>query len=630
MTKPREPGLPQPTGGSRWPWGAGVVFVALAGLQAATQALAALTNLYASDRSFFGFYAPWRLLLSGTRWYQTVPNAIECAALAGLGAVLASIIALAVLQSQSRLRKNHWTHGSAHWASESEIRATGLLPRRSWLPWRRDDLHKAALYVGALVDRFGNIRYLRHRGNEHSIVVGPTRSGKTLGPILMNLLSWPYSMFVLDIKGELHLLTSGWRKLWARNKIIKWEPTDPRSPRWNVLDEVNVGDATAVGDAQKYANMVADPHGTGHDNHWDETAEALLAGLILYSLHKATRGGPRASLPQLDAELSNPKRDIKDLWREMVSMADICPLVASAAKDMLDRPEEEAGSVLSSTKKLLTLYRDPVIARATSASDFSLKDLRHHASPVTLYFVPTPDHKQRLQPLARMLVTSILRTSGVRMERIRKPSRAPAWWPFKWWPFGHGSVRVKAKYKHRMLMVFEEFKALGKHGVLQDAMSYIAGYGITCLISIQDITQLRSEKTGYGADEEFIAACHVKMAYPPNRPETAEYISRLLGTTTVLREQPTLRPNGFGRSSITIQEVQRPLLTGDEVLRIPGPQKVAGEESDIVAAGDMIVHVTGFAPIYCKQPLTIFEPIFLKRMELEPAPSDVLRLQVRL
>jgi type IV secretion system protein VirD4 len=351
---------------------------------------------------------------------------------------------------------------------------------------------------------------------------------------------------------------------------------------------------------------------------------------MLYTLHKAQRGAPRASLPVIDAELSDPTRDIKELWRDMVTMKDICPLVAAAGKDMLDRPDEEAGSVLSSAKKLLALYRDPIVARATSASDFSLTDLRQHASPVTLYFCPTPDDKQRLQPLARMLITSMLRTSGVRMERIRKSGGAPWWWPFSWWPFRRDSVRVKASYKHRLLLMLDEFKSVGRHSVLQEAMSYLAGYGITCLIAIQDITQLRSEKTGYGADEEFTAACHIKMAYPPNRPETAQYISSLLGMTTVLREQPTLRPSGFGRSSITLQEVQRPLLTPEECSRLPGAKKVAGEESDIVGAGDMIVHIAGHAPIYCKQPLTIFDPAFLARMAIEPVPSDILRPQVTL
>lgn len=628
MKKLPEAGLPPPAT-PRWGRVIELLVIVLAGLQTATQSLAALTTSRALNDDSFELYAPWRVIIWSVRWYAAAPNEVECAVCFGVLAMLASMMALEVVHARSRVRKNHWTHGSAHWASESEIREAGLLPRKSWLPWRRDDLRRAALYIGALVDRFGNISYLRHRGNEHAMIVAPTRSGKTLGPILMNLLSWPASMFVFDLKDELYLLTSGWRKRWAGNKVIRYAPTDPISPRWNVLDEVDVLAQTAVGDAQKYANMVADPHGTGHETHWDETAESLLAGLMMYSLHKARRGGPRASLPQIDAEVSDPGRDIKDLWREMVSIADICPMAASAGKDQLDRPDEEAGSVLSSTKKLLTLYRDPVIARATSASDFSLKDLRQYSTPVTVYFVPTPDHKQRLQPLARMLLTSILRTSDVRMERIHKPSPAPWWWPFQWWPLGHTSVRVKASYKHRLLLMLEEFKSIGKHGVLQEAMSHIAGYGVTCLIAIQDITQLRSEKTGYGADEEFTAACHIKMFYPPNRPETAEFISTLLGVTTVLREQPTLRPNG-GRSSITLQEVQRRLLTGDEVARIPGPKKVAGEESDIVAAGDMIVHVAGSAPIYCKQPLTIFEPIFLKRMEIEPVASDSLRPRVHL
>ncbi len=629
MMGPGEAGLQKPAK-PRWKWIATATLVWFAGLQTATQTFAALTRKEGLGRDYLGLYPPWRVLFWSMRWYAYAPNAVECAACAGVLAIFATTVLLSVLRSQSRIRENHWTHGSAHWASESEIRASGLLPRYSWIPWRRDDLRKAALYVGALVDRFGNIRYLRHRGNEHAMIVAPTRSGKTLGPILMNLLSWPSSMFVFDLKGELYLLTSGWRKRWARNKILRWEPPNPATLRWNVLDEVDVMCPTAVGDVQKYANIVADPHGTGHGNHWDMTAEALLAGLMMYSLHKAKRGAPRASLPQIDAELSDPVRDIKDLWREMVSMADVCPLVAAAGKDMLDRPDEEAGSVLSSVKKLLALYRDPVIARATSASDFSLKDLRHHGSPVTLYVIPTQDHKQRLQPLVRMLVTSVLRTSDVRMERTRKARRAPSWWPFQWWPLERSSVRVRAKYKHRMLLMLDEFKAVGKHGVLQEAMAYLAGYGITCLIAIQDITQLRSEKTGYGNDEEFTAACHIKMAYPPNRPETASYLSSLLGTTTVLREQLTLRPSGFGKASITLQEVQRPLLTPDEVARLPGPKKVAGEESDIIAAGDMIIHVAGCAPIYCKQPLTIFEPIFMKRMELEPVPSDVLRPQVNL
>ena len=59
------------------------------------------------------------------------------------------------------------------------------------------------------------------------------------------------------------------------------------------------------------------------------------------------------------------------------------PAVAAAARDMMDRPEEEAGSVLSTAKSYLALYRDPVVARNVSRSDFRIKDLMHHDAPVS-------------------------------------------------------------------------------------------------------------------------------------------------------------------------------------------------------------------------------------------------------
>ena len=50
-------------------------------------------------------------------------------------------------------------------------------------------------------------------------------------------------------------------------------------------------------------------------------------------------------------------------------------------RDQLNRPEEEAGSVLSTALSYLTIYRDPVVADNVSSSDFCIRDLMHSEQP---------------------------------------------------------------------------------------------------------------------------------------------------------------------------------------------------------------------------------------------------------
>lgn len=132
----------------------------------------------------------------------------------------------------------------------------------------------------------------------------------------------------------------------------------------------------------------------------------------------------------------------------------------------------------------------------------------------------------------------------------------------------------------------------------------------------------------YGHDESITSNCHVQNAYPPNRVETAEHLSRLTGQTTVVKEQITTSGRRtaamLGQVSRTYQEVQRPLLTPDECLRMPGPKKNA--QGEIEEAGDMVIYVAGYPAIYGKQPLYFKDPVFSARAAI-PAPkvSDRLR-----
>ena len=587
------------------------------GLQMATQCFAGQFRYQAVlgphiDR----IYPPWGILQWAAKWHAHYPDAFLQAGSAGI--VVSSIGLLGVVVAQmvaaNAAKANPYLHGSARWANLADIREAGLIPpRRSFLDIvAGKQTASAAVYVGAWVDRRGRQHYLRHHGPEHVLCYAPTRSGKGVGLVVPTLLSWNESVFVTDLKGELWALTAGWRKRHANNRVLRFEPAAGcGSACWNPLEEIRHGTAHEVGDVQNLALLLVDPDGKGLETHWQKTSQALLVGLILHVLYKAKAEGTTATLPQVDGILADPDRDIRDLWMDMVTFAHLGdqthPVVGSAARDMLDRPDEEAGSVLSTTKSYLALYRDPVVAHNVSRSDFQIRDLMHRDHPVSLYVVTQPNDKARLKPLVRVLLNMVVRMLADQMT------------------FANG--RAVAHYRHRLLMMLDEFPSLGKLDILQESLAFVAGYGIKCYLICQDINQIKSRQPGYGPEESITSNCHIQCAYPPNRVETAEYLSKLTGQTTVTKEQITASGKRtsalMGQVSRTMQEVQRPLLTTDECLRMPGAVKNAS--GDITQAGDMVVYAAGFPAIYGKQPLYFNDPVFQARAAVAaPLRGDTL------
>ena len=488
-------------------------------------------------------------------------------------------------------RVNPYLHGSARWADLSDIKAAGLL-------------NNDGVYVGAWRDKRGKIHYLRHAGPEHVLCYAPTRSGKGVGLIVPTLLSWKQSVFVTDLKGELYELTAGWRHEHAHNRILRFEPAAASgSCCFNPMEELRIGTEHEVGDVQNLALLIVDPDGKGlrADSHWQKTAYSLLVGCILHLCYKGKVEGTPATFAALDQMLADSSRPIQELWAEMLTFCHINgrnhPVVSASARDMMDRPSQEAGSVLSTTKTFLDLYRDPTVAKNTSRSDFRIRDLMHYTDPVSLYIITQPNDKARLRPLVRIVVNMIVRLLADKME------------------FENG--RPKPTYKHKLLAMIDEFPALGKLEILQESLAFVAGYGIKCYLISQDINQLKSRETGYGPDETITSNCHVQTAFPPNRLETAEHLSKLTGQTTVIKEQVTRSGRGLGtQASTTMQEVQRPLLTPDECLRMPGPKKDA--QGLITEAGDMVVYCAGFPAIYGRQPLYFEDETFAARAAIPP------------
>jgi type IV secretion system protein VirD4 len=582
---------------------AAYVFVSLIlGLIAATQYFAYEHHYQPMlGRNSTHVYAPWMIVVWASQWYTQESEAFLRAGWMGMSVSAVGLLVLVITKmiQASSSQANEYMHGSARWAGKKDIEAAGLLSGEG-------------VYVGAWLDDRGKLHYLRHNGPEHVLCYAPTRSGKGVGLVIPTLLSWKHSAVVIDLKGELWALSAGWRKDHAHNKVLRFEPAHPtHCIGFNPLEEIRLGTEHEVGDAQNVAMLLVDPDGQGLQDHWQKTAYALLVGCILHLSYKSRNDGTIATLPALDALLADPARSIQHLWTEMIEYAHNGsgnhPVVGAAGRDMVDRPVEEAGSVLSTAKSYLSLYRDPVVARNVSRSEFRINDLMNYRDPVTLYIVTQPNDKARLRPLVRVVVNMVIRLLADRMDFVKG--------------------RPQPHYKHRLLMMLDEFPSLGKLEIMQESLAFVAGYGIKCYLITQDINQLKNLRSGYGKDESISSNCHIQNAFPPNRVETADHLSKLTGQTTVVKEHVTTSGRRLsallGQVSKTVQEIQRPLLTVDECLRMPGPKK--NTEGHITDAGDMLIYCAGYPAIYGRQPLYFQDPVFQARAEITaPIVTDKL------
>ncbi|MDI9818641.1 MULTISPECIES: type IV secretory system conjugative DNA transfer family protein [unclassified Legionella] len=559
-------------------------------------------------------YMPWHLFIWAVKYQSFYPDTFHAAF--GVMVMSGSLLLMMIVMTSRYFKKNEisdYLHGSARWANWEDLKQASLIG------------HDEGVYVGAYEDDKGTIHYLHHNGPEHVLTYAPTRSGKGVGLVIPTLLSWKHSCVITDLKGELWAMTAGWRQKHAHNKVIRFEPATLKgSARWNPLDEIRVGTESEVGDVQNLATLVVDPDGKGLETHWQKTSQALLVGFILHAIYKLKQQGEPATFPNIDRMLVDPNINIADLLIEMTQYPHVDgkthPVISASARDMIDRPEEEAGSVLSTLKSYLALYRDPVVAHNVSASDFCIRDLMNHDSPVSLYIVTQPNDKARLQPLVRVMINMIVRLLADKMEFERVSDDK-----------GQSYVQTKKTYKHRLLCMIDEFPSLGKLDILQESLAFVAGYGLKFYLICQDINQLKSRERGYGPDETITSNCHIQNAYPPNRVETAEHLSKLTGQTTIVKEHITTSGRRFStflnQISRTVQEISRPLLTIDECLRMPGPKKDAN--GLIVEAGDMVIYAAGFPAIYGKQPLYFKDPVFIARASVEaPTHSDRLRAQL--
>ena len=497
---------------------------------------------------------------------------VQGAYIAASGGLLAVVVAMALSVWRARETKKVTTYGSAHWATARDVRQAGLL---------NPD--------GVVLGRHGR-NYLRHDGPEHVLCFAPTRSGKGVGLVVPTLLTWPGSAIVHDIKGENWTLTAGFRAGFGR--VLLFDPTNPDSSAYNPLLEVRRGE-TEVRDVQNIADILVDPEGAlERRSHWEKTSHSLLVGAILHVLYAE----PDKTLAGVANFLSDPARPIETTLKVMLGTAHVGgrphPVVASAARELMNKSENERSGVLSTAMSFLGLYRDPVVARVTRQCDWRIGDMVDGPTPTTLYLVVPPSDISRTKPLVRLILNQI----GRRLTED-----------------------LKVNDRRRLLLMLDEFPALGRLDFFESALAFMAGYKIKAFLIAQSLNQIEK---AYGQNNAILDNCHVRVAFATNDERTAKRVSDALGTATEMRAMKNYAGHRLspwlGHLMVSRQESARALLTPGEVMQLPPSEE--------------IVLVSGVAPIRA-QKARYYQDRALKARVLHPpstsqpqkagAPADV-------
>ncbi|MEP9356176.1 MULTISPECIES: conjugal transfer protein TraG [Xanthobacter] len=488
----------------------------------------------------------------------------EGAFIAASGGFLSIAIAIGLSVWRAREAKRVETYGSARWAEPDEIRSAGLLGSD-----------------GVVLGRHGG-DYLRHDGPEHVLCFAPTRSGKGVGLVVPSLLTWPGSAIVHDIKGENWQLTAGFRA--RHGRVLLFDPTNVKSAAYNPLLEVRRGE-WEVRDVQNIADILVDPEGSLEKrNHWEKTSHALLVGAILHVLY-AERDKTLAGVAVF---LSDPRRPIEATLAAMMTTPHLGetgphPVIASAARELLNKSENERSGVLSTAMSFLGLYHDPVVAEVTRRCDWRIADLVAHRQPTTLYLVVPPSDINRTKPLIRLILNQV----GRRLTE---------------------DLQAKAG-RHRLLLMLDEFPALGRFDFFESALAFMAGYELKSFLIAQSLNQIEK---AYGPNNSILDNCHVRVSFATNDERTAKRVSDALGTATEMKAMKNYAGHRLspwlGHLMVSRSETARPLLTPGEVMQLP--------------PADEIVMVAGTPPIRAKKARYYEDARFRERILQPPLLAE--------
>jgi type IV secretion system protein VirD4 len=469
------------------------------------------------------------------------------------GAVIG--VPLPVLLMAIVLRPKRNLHGEARFAREGEIRKAGLRAKK-----------------GIVLGRVRN-RFLMVGKMEHVLLEAPTGSGKGVGIVIPNLLQWPDSVVVLDIKRENYEITAGFRRKGGQ-KVVLFNPTDRegRTARYNPLSYINRADPIEVlVELQKIATMLFVPPEKG-EAFWTESARTAFVGIASWIAAKPERP---FSFGEIYRTITMP--GMKAFFTKEAGDSALSEGCRAALSDFTSSADNTFTGIIQTVTSKLNLWINPIVDRATAESDFSLTDLRR--IPTSIYLGVSPDELDRVAPLYNLFFQQL-----IDLNTRQLPDDGE---------------------KLSVLLILDEFARLGRAQVIANAFSYVRGYGLRLLPVIQSRSQLRNVYGEHGADE-IVSNCGVEIAFTPKELRVAKELSERLGYLGQDAESRSLTIHGLlANRSKTISEQRRALMLPQELMQLP--------EDDILV-------IRGGIPVIRGKKIRYFKDAVF-RSRLTPAPE---------
>lgn len=542
-----------------------ILFLLAIGL-VASAAIGAVAVLWRAH--LLSSHTPWRKVPAALWALKTYPIVYQPFVVGfGIGLMLTAVVVFSTLFTRQKL------HGEARWARLGEIRRGKLLAP-----------------AGIVLGKFGG-KVMRFGGPEHVLLEAPTRAGKGVGVIIPNLLDWPDSLVVLDIKQENYDNTAGYRLKVLGQRVVLFNPLDPKgnTARYNPLSYINRQDPVEVINELQKIGMMLFPDPVSGDNFWAESARTAFLGVAAYVAATADDG--EDTLPFTMGEVYRQfaagdaaKRFPKIITKRAQAGRPLSGGCVSALRDFTTASSNTFTSIRQSVTAKINAWLNPYVDAATSESDFDLSEFRDKR--ISLYLGVSPDDLERVAPIYGLLFQQLIDRN---VRELPKGDR----------------------HQVKVLVALDEFASLGKCSVLAQAFSYVAGYGLRLLPAFQSIEQVQ------GVYGDKVAAdiernCAVRLVLRPAGLSDAKKVSEQLGTYTFRARSRSMGTWGGGGGSTSDSDQRRPLMLPQEVEMLP--------------ENDLIVFRRGMYATYGKKVRYYAEKKLAERTMIPPPEMPVIRI----
>jgi type IV secretion system protein VirD4 len=393
-------------------------------------------------------------------------------------------------------------------------------------------------------------------GSSHGIVFAGSGGFKTTSVTIPTALKWGGGLVVLDPSSEVAPMVVDHRRKSGRNVIV----LDPATPAigFNALDWIGRHGNTKEEDIVAVATWIMTDNAraaSARDDFFRASAMQLLTALIADVCLSGHTGEKDQTLRRVRANLSEPEPKLRERLTRIYEGSDSNFVKENVAVFVNMTPETFSGVYANAVKETHWLSY-PNYAALVSGDSFSTDDL---ADGSTDLFIALDLKVLEAHPgLARVVIGSLLNAIYSR----------------------------NGKVKGRTLFLLDEVARLGYLRILETARDAGRKYGITLTMIFQSIGQMREAYGGRDATSKWFESASWISFAAINDPDTADYISKRSGDTTVEVDQ-TNRSTGMKGSSRSRskQLSRRPLIM---------PHEVLGMRSD-----EQIVFTAGNPPLRC-------------------------------